>query len=368
LLYSVHSEGQRVENNLKKLVSSQNQWDEILESEHYLLHCVDIEAGCFGFIRTSRALLSEASFIDGRSKISIDETLWHVPIDDALSWYESSIPAVRPNRFIFHSAFCGSTLLARVMDIDGKSFVLKEPSILAQLADIKIARRELYLDSQRWSQFLAFVLSQLNIPWSEDESNLIKPSNWVNSELRDLVTFGGDSKLVLLSQSPIQFLTAVFRSGGERIQYVYSFLSQIRSIFPEFHSMIDEVENGSVDTVNMFSRLMIISYAIQARAFNQAKEFLDQRDQVSCTYDDLMRDPVNAIFKIADTFELDLTQLEIERSIVRHYHKHSKVRDRSFSQDEMNSVDKEVLLHYQRNFDSAIEWLTDKMGPDALEF
>jgi len=306
-----------MENNLKKVATRKNQWDEILESEHYLLHSVDIDSGHFGFIKTSRMLLSSASFIDGRSQISADQILWPVPIEHALIWYDASNQFSRPNRFIFHSAFCGSTLLARVLDIQGKTFVHKEPSILAQLADLKTARNELYLDTEYWTKLIRFILGQLNSPWSGDELNLIKPSNWVNSELRDLITLNGPSKLVLLSQSPTQYLTAVFRGGGERIKFVYSFLSQIRPIFPEFHDVINEVENGQFDTVNLFARLMVVSYAIQARAFSQAKGLVNEQDIISCNYDELMEDSTTSIFEISKVLELDLTPYDIEMSITR---------------------------------------------------
>lgn len=353
-------------NNLKSVAIPQSLWSEILESEEYLLHCIDTEKGHFGFIHTSRELLSQASFIDGRSQISIDQILWYVPIDDALIWHAQAKYTQRLNRYVFHSAFCGSTLLGRMLDIPGKTFVHKEPSILAQLADLKLARSEIYLNSESWKNLLGFVSSQLNLPWSDQEVNLIKPSNWVNSELRDLTTLNGSSKLVLLSQSPMQFLTAVFRGGSERIEYVYSFLSQIRHIFPEFHVVIDEVENNNFETVDLFSRLMIITYAIQLRAFSQVIDLVGEVNTISYTYDELMNDTETSILNISKLLQLNLTEVEISNSIKTHLPKHSKVQTRSYYQNEVISVDKEVLIHYQENFNSSIDWLVNRMGSSVL--
>lgn len=353
-------------NNLKSIAIPQSLWSEILESEEYLLHFLDIEKGHFGFIKTSRELLSQASFIDGRSQISIDQTLWYVPIEDALAWHAQADHTERLNRYIFHSAFCGSTLLGRMLDIPGKTYVHKEPSILAQLADLKLARHEIYLNTESWANLLGFVSNQLNLPLSEGEVNLIKPSNWVNSELRDLTILNGSSKFVLLSQSPMQFLTAVFRGGSERIEYVYSFLSQIRRIFPEFHDVIEEVENNNFETVDLFSRLTIIAYAIQLRAFSQVIDLAGVANTASYSYDKLMSDPETSILQISNLLHLNLTEVEISNSIKTHLPRHSKVQSRPYRQDEMVSVDKEVLSHYQQNFDSSIDWIVSRMDSTVL--
>ena len=50
------------------------------------------------------------------------------PVIDAL-------PSAKAPHFIFHSAFCCSTLLARAFDIEGQSIGLKEPTILTWRAN-----------------------------------------------------------------------------------------------------------------------------------------------------------------------------------------------------------------------------------------
>jgi hypothetical protein len=63
-----------------------------------------------------------------------------VPVDalpeDAIT------PHTAPLHFVFHTAFCCSTLLARALDVPGSSMGLKEPSVLVDFASVWLQRRQ----------------------------------------------------------------------------------------------------------------------------------------------------------------------------------------------------------------------------------
>ena len=63
-------------------------------------------------------------------------------------------------------SFCGSTLMARVLDIDEKVFSYKEPQILLQLAEMKSAQNSYYRNKITWKSLISFVLGQFNKQWS----------------------------------------------------------------------------------------------------------------------------------------------------------------------------------------------------------
>lgn len=342
------------------VLSPRSQHQEILESTSYLLHSIDVKKGTFDFLYTNRETLSSASFIDGRSSLSLDKTVWQVPIDDALEWHRLEPALNRPNRFVFHTSFCGSTLLARTLNIDTKSFSYKEPNILLQLAEIKAKEAGLYRNRSQWRQLISFVLDQLKNRWSDVEATIIKPSNWVNSMLTDLMLENGESRAVLLSNTPEEYLTAVFRGGSERVQYSYSLLRHLRTAFPEYSKVIVEVENSQSHTVDLFMRLSLITYAIQARAFSRVQALVDDEHQLSCRYDDLLNNSSKCLTAVANTLDLRLSPTDLDSSIQKNFKHHSKVTDRPYNIKDIEAVNSQVNTQYRSNFDAAIDWYRTK--------
>jgi len=79
--------------------------------------------------------------------------------------------------FIFHSAYCCSTLLANAYDRPGSAFSLKEPVLLNDL----VGWRHRGADPQRVGQVMADALRLLARPFEPGETCVIKPSNVVNA-------------------------------------------------------------------------------------------------------------------------------------------------------------------------------------------
>jgi hypothetical protein len=205
-------------------------WSEVLESPDHFLTGVDLEERTLEFVHSSRDRLSRASFVDGRTPLG-DAAPTRVPLDEALDWFRQRRAGARTDRLLLHMSFCGSTLLARLLDVPGRSHAHKEPRCLIQLADQQAYDRP---DWRRDGALLTdFALDQLALPWPDAPRTLIKPSNWVNSMLPQLTATGVDCRALLLTLTPEQFLTAVFRGGGERVQYVHGLLMHLCTALPE---------------------------------------------------------------------------------------------------------------------------------------
>lgn len=214
-------------NEFTSVVVADENCSKVLDDPNYFLHIIDVQRAAFGFLASSRTLLSNASFLDGRSPLSNEPVLYYVSIEAALDWHGNKPVINASNRFIFHMSFCGSTLLARVFDKSGEAFSYKEPQILVELAELKKNRAESVNNQLHWEKLIGFVLTQFSLPFSPGECNLIKPSNWVNSMLPDMLAVD-NAKVVFLGITPEDFLTAVFRGGADRIKYVYSFLQHMQ--------------------------------------------------------------------------------------------------------------------------------------------
>lgn len=105
--------------------------------------------------------------------------------------------------FVFHTAFCRSTLLTRALDIPGIAFGLSEPAILN---DLSHAGREAF-------PILAPILSLLARPIEGAPIIVVKPSNVANNLLPALLSARPESRGLLLSGSLSAFLWSVHKKG-----------------------------------------------------------------------------------------------------------------------------------------------------------
>ena len=88
------------------------------------------------FLRMNRDGYTRSSFLDKRT-ITVDGTVYGAPLANLLDRFHEARPAPRPINYIFHTAFCGSTLLSRCLDRSGVCLAYKEPFVLHQLCFVR---------------------------------------------------------------------------------------------------------------------------------------------------------------------------------------------------------------------------------------
>jgi hypothetical protein len=111
--------------------------------------------------------------------------------------------------FIFHSAFCCSTLLARALDIPGVAMGLKEPVILNDIVGWRMRGG----DPRRVGQTLDSALTLLSRPFGAGEAVVIKPSNLCNGLAEAMMALRPDARALLLYAPLPIFLGSVAKKG-----------------------------------------------------------------------------------------------------------------------------------------------------------
>ena len=94
---------------------------QLLDDPENFLHSIDIDGDRATFFRTNAQLLREASFVDGRIDIATASAA-QPPCPVIMSRRRSAI-VVSCSLLVLRS-----TLLARLLDVPGRSLVLKEPA------------------------------------------------------------------------------------------------------------------------------------------------------------------------------------------------------------------------------------------------
>lgn len=118
-------------------------------------------------------------------------------------------PPPAPVHFVFHSAFCCSTLVARVFDCPGTAMALKEPLLLNDM----VGWRRRGASGRDVAETTDSALTLLARPFQAGEAVIIKPSNIVNGLIPLLLALRPDAKALLLHAPLPVFLTSVAKKG-----------------------------------------------------------------------------------------------------------------------------------------------------------
>lgn len=121
-----------------------------------------------------------------------------------------NVTRTAPIHFIFHSAFCASTLLCRALDRPGVAMGLSEPVILNDIVGI---RRRGEAEPRRIGELTDHALRLLARPWGEGEALVVKPSTILNPLAAGMMTLRPEARAILLYAPLETFLASVARKG-----------------------------------------------------------------------------------------------------------------------------------------------------------
>jgi len=170
----------------------------------WLAHRYDPVGDDVHFVHATRADHRAATFLT-------DEFLAGAATPEALSRAKAiaAAPSPAPVHFIFHSAYCCSSLLARAFDIEGVAMGLKEPQILNDLQ----GWRGRGGSSARIAEVLDGTLTLLARPFALGEAVVIKPSNLVNAFAPAMLAMRPQSRALLLYAPLRLYLGSIARKG-----------------------------------------------------------------------------------------------------------------------------------------------------------
>jgi len=319
----------------------------------YFLHSLDIEGDQAVFIPTSRALLSEAAFIDGRSPIATGTPL-AARLSELLSAPREE--PTGPDRYIFHMSFCGSTLLSRLLDVPGRSLVMKEPNCLADLANWKTLSLRAGRPVGRLGPALQLARSALRRRWADGEAVTVKPSSWVNNLLDELVEDREGILPLFVTIDRAAFVRAVFRGGTERLAFTAQLAQHLATDFPDGDRLMQQAVEATDDPLGRVANLAVVAHHIQLSMFDKALGRGGWGRAHLIDLHDILDSPFGAAEKASRALRLDLKPRELERTVKTHAGRYSKAPAMGYSADRQRSDDDTVLANHGRTIEAAVSW------------
>jgi len=163
---------------------------------------LDLEAETVTIQELSREARVRAAFHDGRKPLG--PSIKHVvELKRLLSSYRDRLFVPQPVHYIFHNAFCGSTLLARYLDQLSQISVYKEPQALTHLAWYRGMHP---VDGDRWRETAALMVRLISRTASSDEIPVIKLHDGCNTLAGALLKLHPESRGVILYSDLPTFL------------------------------------------------------------------------------------------------------------------------------------------------------------------
>lgn len=169
----------------------------------WFAHRYDPGNDAFQFRRIDRAAHDRATFLTDEY-LGVD-TPTVVRRDQA----RAAVVEQAPLHFIFHSAFCCSTLLARAFDSPGVAMGLKEPVLFNDLS----GWQQRGGSARQIAAVLDDGLALLARPFGPGEAVVVKPSNLVNGMAPAILTMRPGTRALLLYAPLRVFLGSVARKG-----------------------------------------------------------------------------------------------------------------------------------------------------------
>ncbi len=173
----------------------------VIHDAEWLAHRYDPGHDAFHFRRVARAARAAVPFLTDQ----------HLGEEAAPAPAPTPLPTAPPTpvHFLFHSAYCASTMLTQALDQPGIATSLSEPVLLNDM----VGWRRRGAAPRDHGQVMDSALTMLGRGFDAGESVVIKPSNIFNPLARGALMLRPDARAILLYAPLRPFLLSVARKG-----------------------------------------------------------------------------------------------------------------------------------------------------------
>jgi len=258
----------------------------------------------------------------------------------------AAMPERAPIHYIFHSAYCCSTLLARAFDIEGVSMGLKEPTILNDLS----GWRRRGAERARLAEVLDSALALLGRPFQPGEAVVVKPSNLINPFAAAMLAMRPEARALLLHAPLPLYLGSIARKGmWGRLWVRELFVKLSRDGFMDYGFSPEEVL-GQTDL-----QIAAIGWLAQHRLFAALAERFPDRVR-TLDSETLIAKPEAAMAALARHYGLPLTTNDAARIAQGDaFSRHSK-RDAAFGKAERQAEQRDGAAVHAEEVEKVALW------------
>ncbi len=260
-------------------------------------------------VRMDRSCYTESVFLDHRIA-TLDDLVWRVPLGEMIEQFRAARPALRPLRFIFHTAFCGSTLLCRCLDTEGLVLAYKEPFVLHTYSAIRRQCAPQLAASLEDPSLLDLVWASIQKTYGTAEVAVVKPTDSCSNVAGELLQHQPDAKALFLYEPFEAFLISMLKSEAAR-QYLRGNLPRAEIDLRQ-RDLAAPLPSGNLSDGQAAAVVWLAMMGHCRDVLNNPD--LDARSLDAAVF---FAQPLPIVEKVAEFFQLGLAEehiMEIERS------------------------------------------------------
>jgi hypothetical protein len=324
----------------------------LFKSPEFYPVSMDFASNTLQFLQMSRESYRHSVFLDVRTR-HLGKRAHNVNLDDVLLSCAGNGAKTRGAHYILNNAFCCSTLLARYFEIFPDCFVLKEPSLLTQLA--------LTPESvSRWGEVFQVCLKLLARTYLANERPVIKVHEACNI-LGDRLLDHTEVTITFLSTPIRRFVLSILKAEFRR-QWVHRRVNQM-SKRHEFADLFQDVDVANLSDAQA-ACLMWMADRLVAQKLSSCANC----DRVLVINGDEVADhPLEALSRIAKSGGFALSEQQLD-AVVNHPLVNRYSKDMSVPYNAASRLQELERLEQQwgREAQMAIDWMETRKGTAQL--
>jgi len=290
------------------------QMRDFAENPDWLLQRVQGDTMQYVFAHISRSTYRDSSFLDHRAS-PVPTEVKSAGVKAVNQLMDSNS---RPANYIFHSAFCCSTLFSNCLQTASDSLVLKEPYVLVQLANVlHQAQKSRNFNLNKWQAILEPGLQLLEKTYPDQQGVIIKPSNSANNLLEDIMELRSSST-VFMYGSVEDFLLSNLKSPEESRHMVPLFLKRL-------YPLVGYAKELPISEILKLDHLQQCAMLWHAQVYRFSSLAASKGNARICCLaaNDFLHNPESTVSKVLDFFGLAcnrerLQQLTTDGPLSRH--------------------------------------------------
>ncbi len=267
----------------------------------------------FGFLRLDEKVLESSSFLDNRIEAPWEQA--QPVVADEIPF--DSLPAANA-AFLFHTSFCCSTLLARMLHLPPYGVALKEPLLLRRLADARYSGWEI-------PDILPVAARLLARPWHDRGAVLIKPTHVALNIVADLARALPAARGIVLTSTLEDFLVSNIKKSAETRSKVPT-LAERALAFTEYHKRLDADAFSPPD----FLSAVALQWCAQQEAIGEIIEKLGPSRLRVVHERQLLADMESSVLRCAEWLQWPAPEEALRAHVAMIGQRHAKASERVF--------------------------------------
>jgi hypothetical protein len=282
----------------------------------------------------------EPNRVSGHSALSAD-----------LEWLNKTATAInwQPTSFIFHTAFCGSTLMTQALDSMFNCLALREPQALNQLL---VYRRSTapshrdfdYVNDAAYSTALRLLSRRYN----PGQGVVAKANDHANAMMLELIRWRSNIPMLFMYTPVSQFLVGCLRAPNRR-EWIFDRYKLMRPLAEKLLGFGDELVIKDDD----YGEMSALYWSYNIALYYQAREHSNAQLH-SLDFNVMLSDAKKSVEACAKVFALNaLENVNPDQELERLFGVYSKDTNFKYSPQQRESSIEKTLNDNQAHLDAA---------------